>query len=728
MITNKAFFVNKDDSGYTEGKETEKPMSDKPLERLFSPRSIALIGASTRLGTVGNDLAKNLILGGYAGTVFPVNPKADELYGVRCFSDVSAIGSIPDLAIIAIPAASVPDVLRQCALVGVRAAVIVSAGFRESGTTGAALESEIVHISADSDMAVLGPNCLGFLHPALRLNASFAPRLPRKGSVGFLSQSGALMTAILDLSEGKIGFSKFIGTGNKTVLGERALLSFLADDSDTRVISFYAEGLSDAPDLIALGRNIIARPETKPVIALKSGRTESGMRASGSHTGSLAGTDAAYDALFRQARILRADSVREFLDTASALSLSLLPNGPRIAIVTNAGGLGVIAADAAVTAGLSITPLSRATTEALRPLLPAAASVGNPIDLLGDAKGDRYRIAIDCAAKDPDTDSLLVILTPQSMTEAEETAHIIVDAKRTAGKPVFAVFAGGHSLERGTSILREAGVPVFEYPEDAARALGMLSLVSSWKRKRFSEKRSFSDIDRSRAEAAIASARTSGRLSLSAYEVDEVLLAYGFPTLAGRFVTTAEEAAAAANAIGKPVAIKIASPDIIHKTDAGGVMLDIAPERAGEAFDALLERVRDARPDARLEGANVMEMGAAGGKELILGVKEEPGLGSLLLVGMGGIYTETLRDVSFRFAPLMPEDADEMLSELKSFPILTGVRGESGVDIASVTDCLQRLSRLVEDFPEISELDINPLAVHPDPALTRVLDARITLR
>ncbi|MEI7749561.1 MAG: acetate--CoA ligase family protein [Candidatus Moraniibacteriota bacterium] len=704
-------------------------MQNESLDALFSPRSIALIGASTKLGSVGNDIAKNLLHahGGFIGQVFPVNPNATELYGTRCYPDLAAIGSVPDLAIIAIPAMSVPGVLRQAADLGVAAAIIISAGFRETGTAGAALESEIAGIARETGIIVLGPNCLGFLNPKLRLNASFAPRLPRRGPVGFLSQSGALMTAILDLSEGNIGFSKFISTGNKVALDEKLLLSYLAEDPDTRVIAVYAEGLSDAPALIALGRDILARPQTKPIIALKSGRTESGMRASGSHTGSLAGTDAAYDALFHQARILRADSVRELLDTVSVLSANPIPNGNRVAIVTNAGGLGVIAADAATKAGLSVSPLSQQTTDALKPLLPAAASVGNPIDLLGDAKSDRYRTAIDYAVKDQDTDAVIVILTPQSMTEADETARVIAEAKKNSDKPLLAVFSGGHALEHGTAFLRDAGVSVFTYPEEAAEALGLLARISGWRSKRFSPKRDFHDIDRGRAEAVFSAVTSEGRKQLTEQETREVLSAYGFPLLASRFAATAEEAAFAAHDIGARVALKIVSPDISHKTDAGGVMLDIRPEDVPAKFSELIDRVRTKKPDARLDGVTVMEMGTPYGKELILGVKREPGLGSLLLVGMGGIYTETLKDVSFRFAPLAPEDATEMLSELRSFPILKGVRGETGIDMGPVTECLERLSHLVEDFPEIAELDINPLSVHSNGALSRILDARIAI-
>ena len=703
-------------------------MRNDSLDSLFSPHSIALVGASTKLGSVGNDIAKNLLHGGFIGEVFPVNPNATELYGTRCYPDLTSIGSVPDLVIIAIPAASVPDILRQAAGLHIPAAIIISAGFRETGEAGAKLESEIAEIAHSTGIIVLGPNCLGFLNSKLHLNASFAPRLPRRGPVGFLSQSGALMTAVLDLSEGKIGFSKFVSTGNKTTLDEKDFLAYLALDPETRVIAFYAEGLSDAPALIALGRNILAHPQTKPIVALKSGRTESGMRASGSHTGSLAGTDAAYDALFRQARILRADSIRGFLDTLSVLSANPVPNGPRVAIVTNAGGLGVIAADAATKAGLSILPLSKKTTDILKPLLPVAASVGNPIDLLGDARSDRYRIAIDAAVNDPDTDAVIVILTPQSMTEADETARAIAQTKRDCGKPVLAVFAGGHALEHGTTILREAGVSVFTYPEEAVEALGLLARISNWKTKRFTPKRDFHDIDRTRVSAIVSTVTAEGRTQFTEQETRETLEAYGFPILKSRFAANAEDAANEAEKIGGRVALKIASQDIVHKTDAGGVMLDVRPEEVRERFTELLDRVRTKKPDAKIDGVTVMEMGVPDGRELILGVKHEPGLGSLLLIGMGGIYTEILHDVAFRFAPLVPEDAEEMLSELRSYPILRGARGEDGIDMGPVMECLERLSRLVEDFPEITELDINPLSTHGDKSLTRILDARIAIR
>jgi acetyltransferase len=535
------------------------------------------------------------------------------------------------------------------------------------------------------------------------------------------------MTAILDLSEGRVGFSNFVGTGNKTVLDERSLIGYLADDKETRVISFYAESLGSAPEIIRLGRDIMERPEPKPIVALKSGRTESGIRASGSHTGSLAGTDAAYDALFRQARILRAESMRQFLDTVSALAENPVPNGPNTVIVTNAGGPGVIAADAATKAGLSVRTLSEETASALRPLLPPAASVGNPVDLLGDAKADRYRAILGPIVEAEETDAVIVILTPQSMTEAEETAEAIIRAKKDSGKPVFAVFAGGSSVENAVSLLQGSGVSVFTYPEDAADVLGLLVRISGWRKKTVSPLRSFKDLDRERVRSIIDGVREEGRKDLTGQEAESVLAAYRFPLLESRLASDPESAEKAAREIGGSVALKIASPDITHKTDAGGVMLDIPAEDVAGKYSELVERVRANRPDAKIDGVTVMEMGTPEGKELILGVKREEGLGTLVLVGMGGIYAETLKDVSFRFAPLAPEDVDEMLSELRILPLLRGVRGEEGVDMTPITESLERLSRLVEDFPEIAELDINPLSVHPDGKRSRVLDARITI-
>lgn len=700
-------------------------MENPDLNALFSPKSIAVIGASTTPGSVGNHIAQNLIKGDFLGQVFLINPKTTELFGQPCHPDIASIPGTPELAIIIIPAAIVPEALRRCGEKGIRAAVIISSGFKETGASGKALEDEVAAIAAEYGIALLGPNCLGFLRPKIGLNASFASTLPDDGPVAFLSQSGALCTAMLDLSQGEVGFSTFISTGNKAVIDEKALLTFLAQDDSTKMISFYSENLADAAEIVKIGRAAISRPEPKPIIGLKSGRSASGMRATSSHTGALAGSEAAYEALFRQSRMLRADTLRELLDTVSIFSKNPLPRGGSVAIITNAGGPGVLATDAASRAGLMLAPLSDETKDALRKALPEAASAENPIDVLGDAKSDRYRSALELVSAEENVDSILVILTPQSMTEAEETARAIVETKRSCGKPVIAVFAGASLLRAGTDILKEGGISVFAYPEEAARALGSMAQVAKWRSGGFSPQREFPDIDREKAKEVFARVFAEERTMLYEREAYEVLRAYGFPILKSTYARTPEEAEKAAREIGRSVVLKIVSPDIIHKTELGGVMLDVAPEDAAAKFGELLHRVRMKAPEARLEGAMVVEMAMPGGKELIFGAKHEPGLGTILLVGMGGIYTEILNDASFRFAPIVREDALEMLSELRSASILEGARGEDRIDTDHIIELLERLSHLVSDFPEIQELDINPVNVFPDADNFRVIDARI---
>jgi len=702
-------------------------MSPKTILSLLRPSSIAVIGASTEPGTVGNDIARNLLGSRDGKRIFLVNPKTDRLLGEPCYPDIAAVGIVPDLAVIVVPAAIVPEVLRQAGEVGVPAAIVISAGFRETGSDGAVLETEISAIAERYGMSLLGPNCLGFLDPIRKLNASFAPRLPRAGGVAFFSQSGALMTAMLDMTENRIGFSAVISTGNKTALDETGLITFFRDDERTETISFYTESIASAPTLIALGREIARSDRPKPIIALKSGRTESGRKASISHTGALAGSDASYEALFRQARIVRAGDMRSFLDAITVFSENPVPLGNRVAIVTNAGGPGVLAADAAAEAGLSMPSLSGSSLLRLRDSLPKAAGIGNPIDILGDARSDRYRLATDTAAGDPNVDALLVIVTPQSMTEAAATAEAIVEARDRHGKPVLAVLAGGKDLETADAVLREAGISRFTVPEEAARALSLLSRVAAWHAGTYVEPTCFTDIDRDAARHIIDTVRREGRTRLYEYETYGVLRAYGFPLLRSHLVRNAEEAEEAAKKIGGNVALKIVSPDIIHKTDAGGVMIDVAREAVAEAYVDLLSRVRSKHPEAALEGALVMEMAPRGGKEIIVGAKREAGLGTVLLFGMGGIYTEAIRDVAFRFAPVTRTDAEEMFSELRSVGLLSGIRGERGIDREALFSVMERLSLLVGDFPEIEELDINPYFAFPDGNTSVIADARIAL-
>lgn len=698
------------------------------LESLFSPRAIAVIGASTKPGSVGNSLTENLTKNGYSGNIYPVNPKAETLFGLPCFQNITHTPNDVDLVIIIVPRESVPTVLRESGEKGVRAAAIISSGFKETGEKGRLLEEEIVAISKQYGITLLGPNCLGFLRPHLGLNASFAKRMPKDGTIAFFSQSGALCTALLDLTAETLGFSHFISTGNKTVIDENALLEFLGSDSNVRLVGFYTEGLLDAPKLIQTGRTFLALPDAKPVVALKSGATEAGTAASSSHTGALAGSDAAYRALFWQARMLRADSLEQLLDFLVTLSHNPLPEDNRIAIITNAGGLGVLATDAAITSGLTLAPFTQETSEALRTALPEAASSKNPIDILGDARADRYQIAINAAAADPNTDMLLVIVTPQTMTEAKETAQAIIDAKNHFQKPIIAVFSGEASLANGIELLQRHSVATLCYPENAARALGSLAQITKWRKNQHQTPFSFNDIDTAKVTAIFSRVRAEGRTTLSETEASDVLKAYGFPFLTMHTVHDSQNAKMVAQSIGKPVALKIVSPDITHKSDVGGVLLNILPENADEAYETLIETVKSHIPNARIEGVLVVEMADSGGREIILGMKHEPALGALLMIGLGGIYVETFKDVSFRFAPLSREDALEMLFELKSSALLKGVRGQHGIDFSALTEYIGRLSRLVLDFPDIEELDINPLLTFPNAASFRVLDARMRLK
>ncbi|MBI2439419.1 MAG: acetate--CoA ligase family protein [Candidatus Moranbacteria bacterium] len=697
------------------------------LEALFSPRSIAVIGASTKQGSVGFTLTENLLQNGFSGKIYPVNPKTATLFELPCFPNIAAIEEEIDLAIIIVPAAIVPVVLREVGEKKVPAAIIISAGFKETGAEGKALEDEVITLAKKYHIALLGPNCLGFLHPKKGLNASFAKQMPKDGSIAFFSQSGALCTALLDLTKESLGFSHFISIGNKALLDENTLLRFLAQEKEVETIAFYTEGLSSGEQLIETGRSILARAEAKPIIALKSGTTEAGSQASSSHTGALAGSERAYQGLFQQARILRADSLEKLLDFLNIFSHNPLAQGNRLAIITNAGGLGVLATDTAIKNNLELATLSPETTERLTALLPPAGSVRNPIDVLGDALADRYRMSIDLVAQDERVDMLLVIVTPQTMTEAQKTAEAIIDVKKRSGKPVAAVFAGHDSLFDGIDLLKKNNVSVFSYPEAAVSALAGLHTINTWRKEIEATPFSFSERDQQKTRLLFETVRKEQRTMFKETEALSVLHHYGFPLLRTMVVQNATEAKQTIDSFNCPVALKIISPDIIHKSDAHGVLLDIEPKNIESAYETLLKNVSEKVPLARIEGALVVEMAKKGGQEILLGLKKEPGLGTAVLVGLGGIFTEIFQDVSLRFAPLTKEDAREMLTELKGYPLLSGARGQKSINIDKLVDMIGRLSQLAMDFPDIAELDINPLLVFPDEEDFLVLDARIHL-
>ena len=694
------------------------------LEAFFEPASVAVIGASRDPEKLGYAVLHNIKRGGFEGRIYPVNPKADEILDLKAYGSVLDIPDPVDLAVIVIPYTFVPAVLEQCGQKGVAAVVVISAGFREAGREGLDREMELVEIAGRYDMRLIGPNCLGVIDTDTPLNASFAAGMPPKGPIAFMSQSGALGTAVLDIAmAGRIGFDKFVSLGNKADVGETDLLEAWADDPSSRVILVYVEGVGDGQRFIEVARRVTRH---KPVVAIKSGVTQSGSRAVSSHTGSLAGSEAAYKAAFRQAGVIRAPSMEDLFDFALAFAYQPLPRGDRIGIVTNAGGPGILATDALEFAGLQIPRLTMETAQALAEHLPGAASVANPVDVLGDALADRYERALQLVSADARVDGLLVILTPQAMTEIEATAEVIGRLAQSVDKPILACYMGEDRVGPGIKILREYGVPNYQFPERAARAF---AAMSAYRR----ELGRTIVVPEPCAECIPAvrdlfeRVREEGRVTIGDAEAWSVLEAYGFAVPQSRLAKTAEEAVEIANDIGYPVVLKIASPDILHKTDVGGVRLNLnSPEDVRDAFDLIVYRASRYVQGARIWGCQVQQM-VSGGREVLLGMSRDPQFGPLVAFGLGGIYVEALKDVSFRVAPFSRQEADEMIREIRSYPLLEGVRGEPPADHRAMVDALMGVSRLVTDFPEIVELDINPLLVFEEGRGAMAIDMRLVL-
>jgi acetyltransferase len=698
-----------------------------PLQKLLSPESIAIIGASTKPGAVGNDIVKNLVSYSYSGKVYPVNPKATELYNLPCFTSVKNLPEVVDLAIVVIPAPLVVDIVRECAEAGITQIVIISAGFKETDAEGKKRESDLVALVKQYQLTLLGPNCLGFIHPSLGLNASFAKQMPEAGDISFFSQSGALSTALLDMTHDSLKFSHFISVGNKATLEEKDFLTYFNTEDSTKTIAFYSEGINDARTFIETGQSL-----TKPAIVLKSGATEAGSKASSSHTGSLAGSDLAYEALFKQAGILRAHTLQDMLDTLLVTSKNTFPLGSRVAILTNAGGLGVLASDTVIEEGMGLTSLEETTENALRAILPPAASSHNPVDVLGDAPMQRYQEALTLIAKDSGVDMILIIVTPQSMTEAVATAEAILTFRQTSTIPLVAAFAGHDSFQEAVALLTPH-VATYTMAEAGAKALGSLYKLSQIQQEKESRKNPLSTPEKSpspeNARTIIQEALAKKQSQLLPIEVESLLMSYGFRFPKTVTVTSVEDAEENARLFQGPVVLKIVSPEITHKSDAGGVILNVSPENISTTYTRLIETIKTNVPTATIKGVSIHEqVDREHGKELILGIKTEPGLGKVVLVGLGGIYVEVFHDVSVRFAPLTLLDTEAMVNELKSKALLEGARGESKIPLEPIYDALIRLSQLALDFPEIESLDINPLLVFPGTTAPLSLDARISLQ
>ncbi len=697
------------------------------IRMIFAPRSVAVIGASAKSQSLGRAVFANLLFAGYSGCVYPINAKAKSVLGVRAYNSVLDVPDDVDLAVVLVPAGMVPQVLQEAGRKGCKGAIVISAGFKEVGGEGVVLERQLRDIAESYGMGIIGPNCFGVINtdPVISLNATFSRSFPGAGRIAFISQSGAIGVAALEHAAAeKIGFSKFISIGNKADIHENHLLEALADDPMTDVILLYVENLEDPKGFINLAQRI---SEKKPILAVKSGRTKEGAKAASSHTGALSGSDEVYDSLFAQCGVLRVETLEDLFRYGIAFVNQPLPRGKRVAIVTNAGGPGIMATDSSIRHGLELSTLSPKTTAILKANLPPTVSLNNPIDLIGDAEETRYRLAMQAVLTDENVDGVIVICVPQMLTNLEATSKVIAQQVKFSDKPTFAVYMATGNIEESLKILEEAQIPHYRFPEDAARALSAMARYVQWRQRPRTEIVHFDDVQPDKVREIIRNAKADGRKFLPEPEAHAVLRAYGLPMSRSIYVRNEEDAVKAAREIGFPVVIKIVSPDIVHKVDVGGVKLNLQSEdEVRAAYPDLLKQVKDSRPGAEIWGVLVQEM-VRKGKETILGMKRDPLFGALLMFGLGGIYVEVFRDVIFRIAPIRELGARHMIEGIKGIKLLRGFRGEPPSDIDAISQSLSRLSQLVTDFPEIEEMDINPLIVLPMGSGARVVDARIMI-
>lgn len=701
------------------------------LNGVFYPQSVAVVGASTRPGTVGNDIFRNLLFSEFQGSVFPINPKSSHVMGVHAYPTLKDVPGPIDLAVIIVPAQAVLDVVDQAVEKGVKGLVVISAGFKECGGEGVELENRLRERVQAAGVPLIGPNCLGVINtdPQVTMNAAFGRKMPSAGNLAFLSQSGALCTSVLDYAEERqMGFSKFISFGNKADVNEIDLLEYLADDPKTSVIAMYLEDVSNGRRFIETVHKIFWETG-KPMLCLKSGRSPEGAKAVSSHTGSLAGSDSVYDALLIQSGVQRVDTIAELFDYAALYTTQPLPRGGRVAIITNAGGPGIMATDAAVRHGLKLAELSDATKARLRGSLPPTASLRNPVDVIGDARSDRYQAAVRTVLEDENVDMGIVILTPQSMTDIEETAAVVPHAIQGINKPVVCSFMGAKDVAPGVAVLRNAGVPNYPFPEDGVRALAAADRLVRLQEIPRRAVVDFTDVDLPKAKQIIADALNAHEQKyLTQAEARPLLECYGLPLLRSAVVTSEADAAKVAEQFECPVVMKVMSADVVHKYDAGGVLLNIhGAEEARAAYNKIHRNVLKAVPGAKIDGILVEQM-AGKGVEVILGASRDPRFGPLMMFGLGGTLVEVLKDVSFRLAPMWQISAERMVRQIRSFQVLDGFRGNPPSDVDAIVDTLLRLSAMVYNHPEISELDINPLIVHAKGKGCSVADSRVMLR
>ncbi|QJB56847.1 acetate--CoA ligase alpha subunit [Pseudodesulfovibrio sp. zrk46] len=694
------------------------------LHAFFYPETVAVIGASASPGKVGHTIVSNMIGAGYKGKLFPVNPKATEIEGLKVVNDIADLPRGLDLAVVSVPRDYVIPSLEALGEIGAKSAIVITAGFKEVGKEGYDVEQGIIKVCEKHGMALLGPNCLGMMNTAVGVNASFAAGQPNPGSIAFFSQSGALCVAILDWALGEnIGFSKFVSLGNKALLSEAEMLDYLNKDDDTKVILGYIENVEHGDSFLKAARKTCLN---KPVIMIKSGTTAAGAKAASSHTGAIAGSDQTYTAAFHQSGVIRVGDVASLFNLAQAFSNQPLPKGPNLAVVTNSGGPGILTADTADRSSLTMAALSQKTIQKLQEFLPSYAAFYNPVDIIGDADAERYRRTLDVVAEDPMVHSVLAMLTPTAAVEIEETAEAVIRTARKCGKPVFACFMGKRRIAKARRMLMEAGIPCYAFPEPAVRSIEAMYEFYLWKNRpeaRYAEVKG--DVDR--AMKVIKAHEKRRELEIVEFEAQEVLKAYGLPTPKTVLARSSDEAVAAAEEFGYPVVLKIASPHISHKSDVGGVKVNLQnATEVMETFKSITARAQRMRQEAYIAGCLVQEMAPPGVKEVIIGFKRDEQFGPMLMFGLGGIYVEIMKDISFKLAPLSRQDAFEIVREIKSYMLLKGIKGEQPVNFEALEEIIMTMSQLALDLPQVWEAEFNPVLVNHERAI--VADVRMTIR
>jgi acetyltransferase len=696
------------------------------LDCIFKPSSIAVIGASRNRGTIGREILHNLLLYEFKGTLFPVNPNVEVVNSIKSYPSILDVPDNVDLAIIVVPQPQVVKVIDECGRKGVKGLVIISAGFKESGKKGAIEEEKVVRLLRKYRMRAVGPNCMGIVNtdPDINMNATFAATTPGRGTIGFMSQSGALGEAILSMArELNLGFSHFISVGNKADISGNDLIEYWRDDPSTDLILMYIESFGDPMRFTTLAREITRK---KPIIAVKAGRTRAGIRAASSHTGAMANVDVASEALFEQCGVLRVTSVEELFDMAMALCNQPVPRGDGVAIITNAGGPGIMAVDACENLGLRVTNFSDETVKRLKKALPPVVTVQNPIDLIASAGAQRYKAALEIIQEDENVHSILIIFVPPITTDPLEISSVIHEVSRDSNKTFLGCFMGREEVLRKSSQAEGKIIPIYSFPESAMLTLSLMDKYRRWLERPRGKVRRF-DVTRKKVEQILSRAQRSKRVDLTQDESYQVFEAYGIPMARFKMVSGLEEVVSSAESIGYPVALKISDPGISHKTEVGGVILDIRDN--GEMVKAFqkLKKSWDRVSRGKKSGKFMVQEMVEGGQETILGMNLDPAFGPLIMFGLGGIYVEYLKDVSFRVLPITDVDTDDMIRSIRGYRLLEGVRGEKPSDLKALAEAIGRLAQLVTDFPVIKQLDVNPFIVLPAGKGTRGVDARISL-